>query len=180
MLIKTKPFLDAHYAPLKERQHFWFGALRLMRATILLISPLVPYDHSNVVAISIQAFAIILIPLSGRMYLNAAVSVFNMSLYMNLVLFSGAHLYTKTSGGDPAVAAYTLISITFLQFIGLVIFKMACKLNMMQILMEWVQMKQDIDDWELYQQAALLREMESDTEEEDSENSGSTETLPTY
>ena len=133
MLIKTKPFLDVHYAPLKERQHFWFGALHFMRATILLISALVPYDHSNVVAISIQAFAVILIP-----FLNAAVYVFNMSFYMNLVLFSGAHLYTKTSGGDPAVAAYTLISIAFLQFIGLVIFKMTCKLNMMQILMEWV------------------------------------------
>ena len=180
MLIKIKPFLDAHYAPLKERQHFWFGALHLMRVTILLISALVPYDHSNVVAISIQAFAVILIPLSGRFYRNSAVSVFNMLFYMNLVLFSGAHLYTKTPGGDAAVAAYVLISMAFLQFICLVIFKMACKLNMMQTLTEWVQIKQNIDDdWELYEQAALLREMESGTEE-DSENSGSTESLPTY
>ena len=36
------------------------------------------------------------------------------------------------------------------------------------------------DDWELYEQAALLREMESDTEQEGSDGSGSVESLPTY
>ena len=35
-------------------------------------------------------------------------------------------------------------------------------------------------DWELFEEAALQREMESDTEEEDSEGSGSIESLPTY
>ena len=38
----------------------------------------------------------------------------------------------------------------------------------------------DEDDWELYEQAALLREMESDTEEQGSDSSGSIESLPTY
>ena len=36
------------------------------------------------------------------------------------------------------------------------------------------------DDWELYEQAALQREMESYSEEEESEESGSIESLPTY
>ena len=36
------------------------------------------------------------------------------------------------------------------------------------------------DDWELYEQAALQREMESDSEGEESEESGSPESLPTY
>ena len=36
------------------------------------------------------------------------------------------------------------------------------------------------DDWELYEQAALQREMESDTEEKDSVGSGSVESFPTY
>ena len=36
------------------------------------------------------------------------------------------------------------------------------------------------DDWELYEQAAVLREMESDTEEEGSDGSGSIERLTTY
>ena len=36
------------------------------------------------------------------------------------------------------------------------------------------------DDWEPYEQAALQREMESDSEGEESEESGSIESLPTY
>ena len=36
------------------------------------------------------------------------------------------------------------------------------------------------DDWELYEQAALQRDMESDSEGEESEESGSIESLPTY
>ena len=36
------------------------------------------------------------------------------------------------------------------------------------------------EDWEVYEQAARLREIESDAEEEDSEGSGSMESLPTY
>ena len=46
--------------------------------------------------------------------------------------------------------------------------------------MKCVKMRQCVDDdWEMYGQAALLREMESDTEEQDSGSSGSTESLPT-
>ena len=36
------------------------------------------------------------------------------------------------------------------------------------------------DDWELYEEAALQKEMGSDTEEEDSDGSGSIESLSTY
>ena len=36
------------------------------------------------------------------------------------------------------------------------------------------------DDWELYEEAALLREIESDSEGEESEESGSNGSLSTY
>ena len=36
------------------------------------------------------------------------------------------------------------------------------------------------DDWEQYEKAAVQREMESDTEKQDSESSGSTESIPPY
>ena len=79
------------------------------------------------------------------------------------------------------MAACTLIGIAFLQFIGLVVFKMACILKKSPKLLKCVRMRRRVDDdWELYEQAALQREMESDTEEQDNESSGSTESLPTY
>ena len=37
-----------------------------------------------------------------------------------------------------------------------------------------------MDDWELFEQVTLLRERESESEEEGSECSGSMESLPTY
>ena len=181
ILFSMKPFLDAHYGPLKGRHRYWFGALHLVRAAILLLSALVPSDHSSIVAITSSASAILLMFFGSVVYQNSAVSMFNMAFYLNLALFATTILYIKTSGGDPAVAAYTLIGIAFLQFIGLVIFKIACILKKNPKLMKCVRMRRPVDDdWELYEQAALQREMESDTEEQDSESSGSTESLPTY
>ena len=181
MLIKLKPFLDAHYGALKDRHHYWFGALHLMRTTVLLISALIPSDHSSIVSLSIFTSAVALMLFASVVYRNATVSVFNMTFYMNLVLFAGANLYTTISGGDQTFAAYTLIGMAFLQFIGLFIFKMARILQKSPKLMRCVRMRRPVDDdWELYEQAALQREMESDTEEQDSESSGSTESLPTY
>ena len=181
MLIKLKPFLDAHYGAMKDKHRYWFGALHLMRATVLLISTLITYNHSSVVSISIQSFSVLLMLFASIVYRNSTVSVFNMAFYINLVLFSGANLYTKTSGGDLAVASYTLIGMAFLQFIGLVTFKIALKFKKCPKVMEYVRVRRRVDDdWELYEQAALLREIESDTDDQDNESSGSTESLPTY
>ena len=104
-----------------------------------------------------------------------------MTFYFNLALFGTTILYTTITGGDPAEAAYTLIGMAFLQFIGLVIFKVSYILKKNSKLMECVRMRRYVeDDWELYEQAALLREMEIEAEEQNSESSGSTESLPTY
>ena len=180
-LVNMKPFLDVHYGTLKGRHRYWFGALHLVRATILLISALIPSDHSSIVAISTSVSAVLLMLFGSVVYCNSAISLFNMAFYSNLILFTATIVYIKTSGGDLAVAAYILIGIAFLQFIGLVIFKIACILKKSPKLMKCVRMRRPVDDdWELYEQAALQREMESDTEEQDSDSSGSTESLPTY
>ena len=42
MLLKLKPFLDAHYAAFKDKHRYWFGVLLLARAAILLTSAIVP------------------------------------------------------------------------------------------------------------------------------------------
>ena len=183
-LINIKPFLDAHHGPLKDNHRYWFGTLNLVRAAILMIPAFVPSDHSSIVGISTVVSAALLMFLGSVVYRNSAVALFNMAFYLNLALFATTILYIKTSGGDPAVAtvaATTLIGIAFLQFTGLVIFKVV---HILKARLKWIRCegrRQHVDDgWELYEQAALLREMESDTEEQDSESSGSTESLPTY
>ena len=181
MLIKTKPFLDAHYGPVKSKHRYWFGALLLVRAVILLISALIPANRSSVVVLCILVSAAVLTHFGHLVYRNLAVATFDIAFFMNLVLLTGATSFIATSGGELAMSAYTLTGIAFVQLIGLVLFKVFSILKQSEKVMEFLCKKQIVeDDLELYEQAALEREMESDTEEQESEGSGSIESLPTY
>ena len=120
-LFNIKPFLDSHYAPLKDKHRYWFGFMHLMRAAILLVSSLIPADHSSIVTISILATAVVLTFLGSFVYQNV-VSLLNTSFSLNLILISGASLYTQIVGGDSAAYVYTLIGLAFLQYVGLIIF----------------------------------------------------------
>ena len=114
-------------------------------------------------------------------YCNLAVAMFDIAFFMNLALLTGANSFITTAGGDLAASAYTLTGMAFVQFVGLVIFKVFFILKQTEKVMGCLRKRQPVeDDWELYEQAALQRGIESDTEEQDSESSGSIESLPTY
>ena len=175
MMMKMKPFLDAHYGPLKGKHRYWFGALLLVRAIILLISALVPANRTHLILLCILVCAVALTYFGQFVHHNSIVSAFDIALFMNLALLAGC---TSTAVGDPAVAAYVLIGIAFAQFVGLVLFKI---FSILKSVMKCCQKEEEgEDDWELYEQAALEREMESDSEGKGNEFSGSTESLPTY
>ena len=104
--------------------------------------------------------------------------IFDMSFLMNLALLSVANVFTTMARGDQRVAIYTLIGIAF---VGLILFKLFSILKRSKQVMACLPRKQTVeDDWELYEEAALQREMESDVDEEGSEGSGSIESLPIY
>ena len=182
-LFKIKPFLDAHYAPLRDKHRYWFGTLHLVRAAILLVSSLIPADHSNIVTINILASSAVLMYFGSIVYNKTVVAMFNMGFFINLTLMTGAIFYSHSVGGDSRVYVYPLIGLALLQFVGLLIFKVYSILKNISKCRACIQvcMRQHVeDDWELFEQAALLRERESESEEEGSESSGSMETLPTY
>ena len=183
LLIMLKPFLDAHYGPLKGKHHYWFGALHIVRAIILLISALIPADHSSIVAISILVASVVLMPLACTVYQITATSIFEVFFFMNLALTAGVNFYTTIERNDAYKAPYILIGFAFLQFIAIImfqIFNFAKKRFRLNRCMFWRAKRPNEDDWELYEQAARLREMESDTEENNSDESGSMDSLPTY
>ena len=175
MMMKIKPFLDAHYGPLKGKHRYWFGALLLVRAIILLISALVPANRTHLILLCILVCAVALTYFGQFVHHNLIVSKYDTASFMNLALLAGI---TSTAVGEPAVAAYVLIGIAFAQFVGLVLFKI---FSILKSVMKCCQKEEEgEDDWELYEQAALEREMERDIEEEGSDSSGSIESLPTY
>ena len=180
MMMKIKPFLDAHYGPLNGHHRYWFGALLLVRAVILLISALIPANRAIITVYSINVCALVLMTgFAVGVYRSFAVSTFNAIWFVNLGLLSASH--TPFEGNKFSIASNCLIGLAFAQFIGLIIFKVLVIIKRSERVMSCLRRGQPTyDDWELYEQAALQREMESESEGEESEESGSNESLPTY
>ena len=181
ILLKIKPFLDAHYGPLKGKHHYWFGTLLLVRATILLMSTLIPANHSVMLQFSVSVSATLMMFFGMIVYRNIIVAMFDTSFIMNLLLLNVTSLFTTIIQRDQTVSAYTFLGIAFVQFLGLLLFKLFSILKRSKKIMACFHRRQPVeDDWELYEEAAIQREMESDAETIDSEGSGSIESLPTY
>ena len=181
MMMKIKPFLDAHYGPLKGNHRYWFGALLLVKAVILLISALIPGNRANITVFSIVLCTLVLTGFAIVVYKSLAVATFNAVWFVNLGFLSISHMFTTVEGGNISIAVKCLFGLAFAQFIGLVFFKVLITIKRSERVMACLRRGQPADDdWELYEQAALQREMESDSEKEESEESGSIESLPTY
>ena len=181
MMMKIKPFLDAHYGPLKGNHRYWFGALLLVKAVILLISALIPGNRANITVFSIVLCTLVLTGFAIVVYKSLAVATFNAVWFVNLGFLSISHMFTTVEGGNISIAVKCLFGLAFAQFIGLVFFKVLIIIKRSERVMACLRRGQPADDdWELYEQAALQREMESDSEKEESEESGSIESLPTY
>ena len=181
-LFKIKPFLDAHYAPLKDRHRYWFGFLHLVRAAVLLVSALIPTDHSSIITISVLTSAVLLTFVGIVVYKNTQVSLLNMGFFLNLILISGSSFYTQIVGGNPVAYAYTLIGLAFLQYFGLIFFKIFLilqKSSKVKACFHLCIRQKNENNWELLEQEAILRERESESEEEVTESSGSMESLTT-
>ena len=118
-----KPFVDAHCGSLKGKHRYWFGALLVVRATILLISALIPTNHANIVNFSVSVSSIVLMYLGLVVYNSIIVAMFDISFFMNLALLGVTNLFIIRSKANQEVAAYTLIGMAFAQFLVLVLFK---------------------------------------------------------
>ena len=182
MMMKIKPFLDAHYGPLNGNHRYWFGALLLVRAVILLISALIPANRAIITVYSITVCALVLMTgFAVGVYRSFAVATFNAVWFVNLGLLSATHMLPVFKGNKFYVSLNSLITLALAQFIGLIFFKVLVIIKHNERLMSCLRGGQPVyDDWELYEQAALQREMESDSEREESEESGSVVSLPTY
>ena len=181
LMMKIKPFLDTHYGPLKGNHRYWFGALLLARAVILLISALIPANHAIITVYSINVCTLVLIGFAVGVYRSFTVAIFDAVWFVNLGLLSASYMFTSFEGYNLLIAVNCFLGLAFAQFIGLIIFKVVVIIKRSERLMSCLHWRQPAeDDWEPYEQAALQREMESDSEGEESEETGSIESVRTY
>ena len=102
---------------------------------------------------------------------------FNAVWFVNLGLLSLSHMFTTREEGNSFLAMTCFFGLAFAQFIGLVFFKVLVIIKRSERVMACLRRGQPAeDDWELYEEAAL----QTDSEGEESEESGSIESLPTY
>ena len=126
MLMKIKPFLDAHYGPLKDKHYYWFGALLFIRIAILLISAVVPANNFSVFTLSLSVSAGALVSFTAigpAVYRSKVTSAFETTLFINLALLGLAKFYVYIAGGNQAAVTYLLIVVAFAQFLGLVTYR---------------------------------------------------------
>ena len=182
MLLNLKPFLDAHFAAFKDKHRYWFGFLLLVRAAYLLISAIIPDSTTELVEFSTAILCILLTLWGQIVYCSRAVWTFGTAFLLNLAIMNLIMLFS----GNIAI---TLIAIALAQFLGLILYKVVvifkCSRRMMTCC---ARENEPYDDWELYEQAALereqaalVREMESESEEDrESNESRSIESVPSY
>ena len=182
LLIKLKPFLDAHYGPLKGNHRYWFGVLLLVRATILLVSALSPADNFGAAVYSISISCALLTYVGLLVYHNISVAMFETSFFVNLGLIAQTSLLTTVYGGKENIGANVLIGIAFAQFVGLVLYKILMITKLKERVQECLGKRSSSEeDWENWEQAALLREAESGSEDgEEMVLSPSSDMGPTY
>ena len=179
LLLKLKPFLDAHYAAFNDKHRYWFGVLLLARC-VTLSSIFLHGEEAKTVMFSLSILCMLMMFV---VYRKKIIQAFDTALFVNLAILNIADFFANGSNKD--IISFTLIAIALAQFVGLVLYKIILIFKCGEKVMVCVSRKEHSDDWELYEEAALLRETvsdsDSDTEADMGSNvSASIESLPTY
>ena len=115
---RQKPLIDAHFAPLREKHHYWFGILLLSLGVVLIVSSL----SLNVLPILSEylliAIALLLIWYSNNthVYKKRYVLMIESSFLMNLILLFAGLQY----GISRQTLMTVSLSIAFFEFCGLI------------------------------------------------------------
>ena len=108
-ITKFTPFYDANFAPLKDKHHYWFGILLLVRGLLLLIYSLTfsIIPDINLVILTVVLILLLLYTLVCRVYKHKSVMIVESLLLGNLIVLSGS---TKLV---PSRSTALVVSIAF-------------------------------------------------------------------
>ena len=106
-VLKLKPFFDAYFGPLKDKQRHWTGVLLLSRLVLSLVSSVneLGNDSVNLLAINILTFILLgLLWQSGGVYKRWPLAVFDYFFLTNLGVLSLLTLYNKVYASERQYA----------------------------------------------------------------------------
>ena len=119
---KLKPLLDAYTGPYKDRYHFWTGFLLLVRVFLfasfafnLTKGPKLNFTLTIIVS------TLLMLAIQPGIYRHQFVGLLEGSMYVNLILFSAAMMFSL--GNDTSyktIAAYLFGGWALLTFLGII------------------------------------------------------------
>ena len=117
---KFTPFYDAYFAPLKDKHHYWFGTLLLVRIVLLVsftaTSSIVPF--LSLLILQFTSAMLLFYESIRPVYKSKLVRTIESMSLLNLIILVGSTLYT---GGGETIFLEVSIAFAFIQFIAIII-----------------------------------------------------------
>ena len=123
---RIKAFLDAYHAPYNDKHRYWTGLLLCVRCILFFTIVLSALGNAIVNLLSISSAVVGLLSLKalvlGGVYKNWYVGALETSFLLNLGILTTATYHVRYSEGNQAAVTYTLLSIAFVTFAGILIY----------------------------------------------------------
>ena len=119
---RLKPFMDSYHAPYKAKHRYWPGLLLAFHFVLLLVFAFNPQQDSSLNLLAILVGTVILVVwawVSGGVSRNWCLDALEGSFALNLIILVGATFYVNHSYRNQLAVGYTLVSIAFITFIGI-------------------------------------------------------------
>ena len=127
-ILKLSMFIETYHAPYIPKNRYWTGLLLLVRVMLYIASTANVSDDPRI-DLLITGIALIcilllkeIIGISGRVYKKWPIEILEISCYVNLILFCFATLFALKNENLKASIAYTSVSITFVLFLGVLLY----------------------------------------------------------
>ena len=139
-ITKCKPVIDAYFAPLKDKHHYWFGWLLLSRGILLLISSLTANINPAVSLFLLLGMVTLFLCYMNYMqvYKKKSVLILESAFLINLIILTGgATYYNDTESSENIVLIYVSIAIAFIKFCGIIIWSAVSVMTFPKCTQRW-------------------------------------------
>ena len=125
---RFNPIYDAYFAPLKDKHHYWFGVLLIVRGILLVIftSTYTVNPSINLILLLMTASLLHFYANYHRVYKNRAAQLTESFFLLLLILVGGSGILEE---GARLVVVYVSIAVGFLAFCGLILWNMFIQIH---------------------------------------------------
>ena len=194
-MFRIKPIMDAYYGPLKDNHCYWIGVLLLSRAFIHVVLALTPSSsHQLTLTLATSLLAICLLQMSAYVmgfYRRRYVSLFELTIISNLAFYSLVKLYvSQMESGTYVIVDYLFTAAGIVQLVSLIVCRAFFLLKHLNLgcfatLRRGITRRGTVGhegegNWEVYEEAALLRQRARDDDDDNENTPVTVNSLPSY